>query len=214
MPQLNSNETYIIRGDMDVSSGTITFRSGQVNRSILVQEDLTEVGIPLNKFVVHNASNTVLPTAAAADDLGYTTGAWSTESPTIQSQDLGGVVGPTTAYARVQQEITNEYVLGETIKLRVRGAMLVVADTTATLDVEVYVNDGDGGVGSELHSAAAQNVNSASYANYDFTIDGSALVAGDTLDCRLTVAISDSGDAAANILFEISRVQLIRDIKG
>ena len=102
MPQLNNNETYLVRGDMDVSSGTLTLRAGQINRSNLVQEDDSLFGVALDALKVWDDLNANLPGTAASDDLGIIEGTWGTDAPTVQSSDAKATT--VTQRARVQPQ--------------------------------------------------------------------------------------------------------------
>jgi len=216
MPQLNNNETYTVRGDMNVASGTLTLRAGQINRSNLVQEDLSQLGVDLTKCTVHDDLDVVLAGVGgtpSANDLGLIAGTWGTDAPTLQTEDLKAA-GATTEYARFQIPITNDYVLDETLQIRIRAGMVTtVSDTTATVDLEVYFNDGDGAAATDLCSTAAQSMNSLTKANLDFTLTDNTISHGDILDCRVAVAIND-GATGTVVIGEISAIKLIRDIKG
>ena len=213
MPLLQNNESYTIRGTLDLTSGTTTFKSGSISRSTLSQEVLAEVGIPVTDLRTWDDLTAFLPGTAATDDLAIIEGTWGTDNPTAQSSD--GKATTITQYARLPGLVVgNEFDTGETMQLRVRGGMITtVSDGTATVDVEAYVNDGDGGVGSDLCTTAAQSINSLTKANRDFTIDTSSLAHGDIIDIRLTVAITDTATATA-VIGEISKITLLRDVKG
>lgn len=212
MPTLNSGETLTIRRNLDTSSGTLSLKDGQVSRSKLTQEDLIEYGVPLGYLKVWDDLSANLPGTAATDDLGIIEGTWGTDAPTIQTSD--GKATTVTQYARFQIPIGDSYVLGETIQVRIRGGMVTtISDTSATVDLEVYVNDGDGAVGSDLCTTAAQSINSLTKANKDFTINGASLQRGDVLDCRVAIAITDAATGTA-VIGEISKISLLRDIKG
>lgn len=210
--QLSSNEVLSIRGNLDISSGTFTAKDGQLARAKLTQEDLSAVGIPLHDMRVWDDLNALLPGTAATDDLAFIEGTWGTDAATLQSSD--GKATTVTQRARFMVSLGNEYVAGETVQIRVRGGMITtISDTTATVDLEVYVNDGDGGVGADLCATAAQDINSLTKSNNDFTITSASLVHGDVLDVRMTVAITDGATGTA-VIGEISNIKLLRDIKG
>jgi len=150
----------------------------------------------------------------SANDLGLIAGTWGTDAPTLQTEDKGGNAAVETEYARFQIPITNDYVLDETLKIRIRAGMVTtVSDTTATVDLEVYFNDGDGAATTDLCSTAAQSMNSLTKANLDFTLTDNTISHGDILDCRVAVAIND-GATGTVVIGEISAIKLIRDIKG
>lgn len=158
-------------------------------------------------FRVHDAIQSSLPTTAASDDLALIAGTFGTDTPTIQSADPGGT--SVTAYARIQVPIPADYQPGGRLTLRAHAGVLTsVADTSCTLDAQVYAADRAGGASADLCATAAQSMNSLTFADLDFTITPTGRQAGDVLDIRLTVAAVDAGNAAA-IVPEISAVELI-----
>lgn len=188
---------------------TLPFTLG---RSQLLQQDAQEYPIDLTQMRVHDARQTNLPGTSSADDMAIITGTPGTDAPTLQGVDFGGTTSDEKC--GFQFALPPEYVAGETVTLRVRGAMLTtVSDGTATVDVECWKNDLDGGVGSDICATAAQSINSLTPANKDFTITPTGLVPGDVLQVRLSFAGSDTGNLGVMIP-EISDVRFLLDIKG
>lgn len=212
--QVASGDTLAIRGTLDASSGTLTLKDDQVARAKLAREDESQVGIDLANFRVWDNMTAFLPQASATDDLGLIEGTWGTDAVTLQTADQKANGTPTATYGRKRVKLTNEYILGETLKLRVRGGMITtVSDTTATVDLEVYVSDGDGAQGSDLCATAATSINSLTKANVDFTITAGSLAYGDILDIRLAITIEDGATATA-VIGEVSDFKMLRDIRG
>ena len=181
-------------------------------RSAIVQEDLVPYTIPLTSIRVHDAMATNLPATAANDDMGLITGTPGTDAPTLQGVDFGGT--STDEKGAFEFVLPAEYVTGQTITLRVTGAMLTtVSDGTATVDAECWVATSAGAVGSDICATSAQSINSLTSADKDFTITPTSRAAGDRLIVRLSFAGSDSGNAGVMIP-EISRVQMLLDVKG
>lgn len=197
-----------IQGDLKVT-GSIP----KPNRSDLVQDNNQVYTVPLTQFRVHDALHTNLPGTAADDDLALATGTLGTDAPKLSAGDLKAA-GATTRYGRVQVPLPPEYQDGETVTLRVSAGMeTTVADTSATVDVECYEVDREGGVGSDLCTTSAQDINSLTFANADFTITPTGLSAGDLLDIRLAVAVNDAATGTA-VTAVIGQVELLLDIKG
>jgi len=212
MIQVMSGDTLSVRGSLDISSGTLVAKNGQFPRALLAQQDLAERGVSLAGLQIWDNVGNSLPSAAADDDLGFVSGTYGTDAITIQSGNAAS--GSVTQYGRFFVDVDDSFVLGETMSMRVRSGMITtVADTSATVDLQVYVGDGDGAVGSDLCTTAAQSMNSLTKANYDFTINAESLVNGDVLDCRVAVAITDSA-TATDVIGEISAIKFRRDIKG
>ena len=169
-----------------------------------------EQNIQLTEMKVHDAMSTVLPAAAANDDMGLITGTPGTDGPTLQGVDFGGTSS--------DEKTSFEYVLplgykaGGTITLRLRGAVLTtLSDDTCTIDAEVWLADEDGAVGSDICATAAQSINSLTIADKDFTITPTGLVPGDKLIIRLAFICTDAGDLGVMIP-ELSKVSILADL--
>jgi len=211
MAKIEVGETLGIRGTLDVSGGTVTLKDDQVPRAKLAREDNSVLTIPLTNLRVHDAVMTELPNAAANDDLGVVMATWNTDAPTCQAGDIGGTAS--TRYAFFSHRITEDWILGETMTIRFYAGMLTtVADTSCTLDLECYVNNGDGTVGSDICATAVQDINSVTLANKDFTITPGSISNGDELLFRIAIAYSDTGDAGVMIP-EIGSIKMLRDIR-
>lgn len=185
--------------------------TGTVARSNLVQETKA---YPLSFFDgrVHDALQTSLPGTAANDDMGLITGTPGTNAPRLQGVDFGGT--STDEKAAFLFTLPPEYVDGQAITCRVRGAMkTALSDGTALVDVECWKLDGDGAVGADICATAAQSINSLTPANKDFTITPTGLVAGNQLMLRFAFSGSDTGNLAVMIP-EISWIEMRLGVKG
>jgi len=185
-----------------------------ISISKLAQRPFAQNNLDLLDFRVHDDVRAFLPDEAASDDLGLETSAtFGTNVPVIDSGDLASA-GATTRYARFQISLPAEYEDGETVQVRVRTKFSTVADTSGTVDIEAYLVGEAGAVsGSDLCATAATNNNSATAANYDFSITSTSLVAGDKLDCRLALAIND-GATGSGVVCYVESVKLLCDIRG
>lgn len=183
------------------------------SRSKLDKESLQEFTIPLTELRKHDSLGELLPSTAAADDLGIVGGTFGvSNSPVVKSTDLASSSG--TLYARFQRAIPQNYDAGQNMLLRIRAAMEIVSDSTATLDVEVVKSDGEGGGGgSDLYLGAALDINSATFTNKDFVISAGGLSPGDMLDVRLAVAITDIA-TGSGVVANIGKLSLLCDTKG
>lgn len=181
--------------------------SGEVpvaNQKLRTQQILD---VPLTSLRVHDAPQTNLPGTSAADDLALLGATFGTNSMYIGTGDVKTLT--VTRYARFQRALPDDYVAGSAITLRAfAGMQTAAADASCTLDVEAYAADGEGGIGSDLCTTAAQSINSTTFANVDFTITPTGLVAGDQLDIRLTVYSEDSAGASA-VDPTIGKIQLL-----
>ena len=167
--------------------------------------------ITLDRYRVWDARQTVLPGTAANDDLAIITGTFGSASPQIQSSDAKNTT--VTQRAGFQVVLPNNYVAGSAVTIRVPAGMITtVANGTATVDIEAYeINRTSGAVGSDLCATAAQTINSLTAAAKDFTITPTNLVAGDILDCRVTIAITDSATATA-VIGVINPIQVLANV--
>lgn len=201
---------------LDLPSGSI---AGQAISSVadiahtqLAQRPLQPTGIPLTRCRVWDAMQTTTPGTAASDDLGLITGTPGTHAPKLSSGDVKN--STTSRKAAFELEVPSNYDDGQTFQLRMRAAVeTTVASASCTLDLEVFKPDGDGLVGSDLCQTAAQIINSLTKANFDFTIDASALNPGDKLICIITIACTDvaTGTAVTPCVYEIIR---LADLRG
>lgn len=184
-----------------------------IARTQLAQDDLVVNVIPMTSLRVWDALQTNLPGTAATDDLALIGGTFATASPKVSAGDLKAA-GATTRYARFQVALPTNYVSGETVTLRLYCGMgTTVAGTSCTVDAQVYEADGAAGISADLCTTNAQSMNSLTFANKDFTITPTALVAGDVLDIRIAVACND---AATGTVVEpiVGKISLLTDVKG
>ena len=157
-----------------------------------------EYKIPFTRMKVHNALATNLPATAANDDMAIITGTPGTDAPTLQGVDFGGTTSDEKA--AFELVLPQEYRAGSAITVRVKaGILTTLSDGSLTLDVEAWKDDGDGTVGSDICATAAQDINSLTMANKDFTITPTGLVPGDRLVIRLAFAGSDTGNTGVMI---------------
>lgn len=108
------------------------------------------------------------------------------------------------------------YVAGGDIKIRAAAGIVLAGDaslTSATIDFECYKQATDGTVGSDLVATAATAIDTT-FANKDFTVTPTGLVAGDKLNIKMTTSVVEAatGTGAANS--RITRLQMLCDIKG
>ena len=166
--------------------------------------------IPLNMMRVWNAPATVLPAAAANDDLGFIDGTFGTDVPTIQAGDVKAT--SSTRYCRFQWALPPEYVDADDVVVRISGGMITtVSDTSCTVDVECYSSDRDGSSTGDLCATAAQSINSTTHADKDFVITATTLTKGELLDFRLAIIYVDAATGTA-VTPEIAQVEILLDI--
>ena len=175
--------------------------SSQANIERSKMELKTGRSFPVNQcdFRVWDALSSLLPSAGANDDLGLVTGTYGTNAPLIQTGDLKAA-GATTRRARVLIPLPDNYADGESVVLRCNAQMVTtVADTSATIDIEAYRLLTDGTLSADLCATSAASINSLTLGSDDFTITATTLVAGDVLDVRVSITVTDGATVTAVI---------------
>jgi len=135
------------------------------------------------------------------------------------SSDVMTILGE---IANNETEVTNgyfqfvlppEYVSGGDVKIRAKhqttGAGTAVA---STIDFTCKKQDGNGTVGSDLVTTAAQTIVKSTWTTSDFVVTGTGLVAGDILSVKMTTSVLET--ATANIQAQIDGLAMLLDIKG
>lgn len=181
------------------------------------QEAAAVYGVPLDLVKVWDNLASGLPATPANDDLGVVTGTWGTNSPQLETQDHKAAGSAQSNYGVFLFALPPEYQAGQDVTVRARAGMKTnTADTTATLDVEVYEANGDGGLeGSptDLVQTAAQDINSLTVAEKLFTLDASNLAAGDLLMVRIHTAVNDAA-SGSNVEAIVTDLAMLLDIAG
>ena len=196
-PEVITN--YTIAGNADIATTKIA------------QRVLAESVIPLTNLRVWDAVASILPSAAAADDLGLVTGTWGTNPVRVTAGDVKTTGSTRRLYFAVP--IPANYEDGQTIQVRIRAKMeTTVADTSCTIDLEAYVGT-SGTLGSDLVTTAAQSMNSLTAASYDFTINPTGVDPGDLIECRLSIAYNDAATATA-VTPAVYKIALLCDTRG
>lgn len=205
-----------ILGDLRVN-GTARFNESTagIERADMVQESLTPFDLPPETWRIYDNMDALLPDPpTTGDDIGIVSGTFGSATPSMQTRDLKAV-GAAPHYARRMVQLPHNYVAGETVTIRLYAGMITTAaDTSATVDVEVYKSDNAGGVsGSDLCATGATSCNNTVFANKDFTITPTSLSPGDWLDVRIAIHVNDAATVTV-VKGCIGRAQLLCDTKG
>jgi len=209
--------TTITNVEMVLPDGAITNATVNTNAGIETSklESRTSQIFPVafNNFFVWDAAQTNLPGTAANDDLAIITGTLGTDSPTLQTGDLKAA-GSTTRYAGFTVSVPQNYQDGQTFIVRLRGGMITtVADTAATIDLQLYAVDRDGGVSADLCQTSSASINSLTKASVDFTIDATGLDPGDLLMGRIAILVNDGATGTA-VIGECSHAEIRCTTRG
>lgn len=145
-----------------------------------------------------------------AGALGLTIGTHGTATPKAISEAANN--NSKTDSGRFQFVLPAEYVSAGSVKVRVSARVTGALQVAQTIDCLCYKSDLAAGVSADLCATAAQTV-TTSFANYDFTITATDLVAGDLLDILLTALANDTG-GSANKVIEIGGITVLCDVKG
>lgn len=141
---------------------------------------------------------TVLAASAATTNPGLVYGTDATNFPTVQTID--GKNATTVVVCRTVQKLPSNYVAGSAITIRVKAGMLTTVGSGAcTVGLNVYSNTGDNTGSADLNTTSAQSINSLTFANKDFVITPTGLVAGQDLHIKMTITITDVATGTAVI---------------
>lgn len=210
---------------IDSSDGEGTFRladgcvtnekvnsAAGIARSKLQQNDNTPYPIPSVMWRVWDNLAALLPATSSSDDLGLYPGTWGTTPWLIRSADVKATT--VTLRAATEVEVPAEYVDGQTVVFRFRaGFITTICDGAGTIDVEIFRKTGDGAtLSSDLVTTPATSFKSTTFANYDFAVTSSSIVAGDLLQIRITMSIADAATGTA-VIGAIESMKLLFDVK-
>ena len=180
---------------------------GVIARSDLTEDALAVYGIPINRLMA--ADGVALAIAETAGDHYLSL---SANVITLLGEIANNNTKTDVSY--FQFILPSEYVAAEDVRIRVKhqatGAGTLGA--TKTIDVEAYEQTGNGAVGSDLVTTAAQTVTKSVWATSDFVVTATNLVAGDILIVKLTTAIQET--AIANIQVQVDGIAVLLDVKG
>lgn len=207
--------TVTIPNDLRVNGSlTVGGNNPAINRSDLVQDTEQSYALPLESFRVFDDYASLLPGTPVTDDLGLVGGTHGTNVPSLQTEDLKAA-GSTDKKARTTFQLPPEYEDGATVKIKFTAGMLTnPADTAATLDVAIYEFGTDTTVsGADLVQTAALSINSTTFNTYEFSMNSTALVAGDLLDILITMNVND-GATGTEVKGVISYAEMLVDIQG
>lgn len=216
------NDNLHVKGHL--SADTMTIPSAAVGNdqvksdagiatSKIAQRSNARINIPLTQCRVWNAFQTLLPNPSANDDLGLYCGTWGTDSLLVRTYDVK-TAGALTFYCGLEVPLPPNYEDGETVTIRLHAGMVTtVADNSCTIDVVAYESDREGGISADLCTTGAQDINNTNFADKDFTITPTDLVAGDKLEVRIAIAVNDAATGTA-VIGALGSIELLCDTRG
>lgn len=208
MSTLRFPDDIIIEGSLKVQGDLPAYP-----RTSLDIDYLQPRPLDLAIFRKTTAFDTVLPGTSSGSDLGLYTGTHGTSAPYIATSDLK-TAGATTRTARALFQLPSEYVAGKGVQIRISAGMVTtLADTSATLNVDVRKIARDGTAGSNLYAGAAVTMNSLTLADKTFTVTPTSLAPGDYLDIKVTVIVTDAAGVTA-VIAKIALAEVLCAIQG
>lgn len=182
-------------------------------RSTLAIDTNQILALPFHIWRQATAVATTLSGTSSGSDLGYYTGTHGTAGSYIGTSDLKAA-GSTTRLARCLIVLPPDYVAGATVSVRFSaGCITTLADTTATLNVDVRKVSRDRTVGANLYAGAALDIRSVTFAEKQFALTSSGLLPGDMLDIKATIIVNDAATATA-VIGAWAAAELYTSIQG
>jgi hypothetical protein len=178
--------------------------SGSVDRADLAEDALAVYGI--NLYDIRAADLAPLGDSESAGDHFYDL---SSEVVILRGEEA--ISETEASVSCFTFTLPPEYVAAGDVKVRINSKVAGLGTLgTCTVDIEAY-EQADGAVGSDICATVAQAI-TGTYANDDFTITATGLVAGDTLTIKITTSVQETAGTA--IEANIDKVALLLDIKG
>ena len=192
--------------------GQLELGGNGLDRAYIAQDDDAIFPVDLGSLKIWDSGQPLTATPNT-DDLGLIAGTFGTANLYVSAGDCKNAT--VTRRARFQVRLPDNYVAGQTVKLRLAAGVLTTLPTsTCTADAEAYLVGRDTNKsGSDLVTTSAQSIKSLTFADKDFTIDATNLEAGDVLDIRITIDSIDSATPTA-VTPAIAAIDLLADVKG
>lgn len=170
-------------------------------RSSCKVETNQEIGLPL--LMWRDDDGQPMAAGASAGKFGQSVGGWGTGGIVLVGELANA--NTKTDQAFFELVLPQNYEAGTDLTVVVQARVGAVLNTAATLDFEAYLSNENGGVGSDICATTAQSINSATWAEYSFTITGTTLSPGRTIELYMQGVANDSGGTTNNGI-QIGRV--------
>ncbi len=142
--------------------------------------------------------------------MGITAGSHGSASPLAVTESASGA--SVTNLARFELVVPPEYIDGDPITVRVRCRESAASTVGATINLEAHESDGGGGVGADICATDPQDIDTT-FTDYDFTLTPTNVVAGDVIDCELTMVVNDTGGSVGAV-GQIGKVTVLPGVIG
>lgn len=185
-------------GSMNVPAGSITDASVSSGAALARSKHALETLIDEIPLSAWRVVATLQPLGATATStvLGWYPGTYLTNSPMIRTADQKATT--VTVQARCTYTLKHNYESAGSVTIRFRAGMVTTIADSATIDVEA-AEIADATPGTDLVTTSATTINSLTFGNKDFVVTASGFIAGDQLDIRVSIAITDAATATAVI---------------
>lgn len=163
--------------------------------------------------------------SVGTDTLALVSGGWGDGSQILQGEEANNttktVAGQCSvrlpqgyAYPAGISAAAGEVAADANLTVRVSARLTAAPGTSGNLDLEAYVSDEEGGVGSDLcaTSVADLTAGGTSFDDYDFTITGTTLLEGSLLNFVLRSVVNDSGGSGCRV--EIGSIKVLVNVRG
>lgn len=198
----------IVNGDLKFS-GTLL----GLTRAMIGKESSVRYPIKFSDFRVVGTCQP-LPNTSATTILGIVCPAFGTDGFSLRTYDVKSA-GAKSISAMVEFNLPAEYVAGDSASIVISAGILgaVLADTSATVTVDVRQADRIGGVSSNLYAGAAQSINSNTFSDKTFALTATLLTPGSRMLAKVTIAITDAS-GAVEVIAAIDAFDLLLNIRG
>lgn len=142
--------------------------------------------IPLTEFRIHDSLIALPPTTGAVDDIGFvdgTPGSSRSYLEIVTAADLNE-----TSRTRCFATVPSHYPAGATLTVNMEVTETTAPTDTALIDLLVVRLQNT----TDINPVAAQDITGASTTTISFALTSTAIVPGDVLDIRITVAVDDA----------------------
>jgi len=185
--------------------------AGSITRAKMIEEALAVFGIP-----AHGLKSDAGAALLAAETAGTFNISVAANVILVQGEICDNETEVSVGY--VQFILPPEYVAAGDVKIQVKTALIKTAaavNNGSTIDVEVYEQTGNGAVGADLCTTAAQSwAADDTWYTKTFDVTAAGLVAGDILNVKITTSVVDSEAGGGTLRANLDGIAVLLDIKG
>lgn len=180
-----------------------------IKRSKFAQDATQNFFIPHTTFRIWDDLDSFLSDSSSGDDMAYP-GTAGLNTFRTANVDNGGAFA---VYARALPYMPPEYDPFQTVNILINCGMVTNTADTCNVDCQLYRNNKDMTVSSDLISTAAQSMNSTTFALKTFNVTATEMLPGDSLDLRIEISGTD-GSVTGVTVGSIQYVAIQCDVRG